>query len=68
MSTRWRALLRHPTDPTLMNRRQLEVCLLSYLGDHLQDCQIYGGHAIMIIDAILRLSRPTLCAVLNREW
>ena len=33
---RWRALLRHPTDPALINRRQLEVCLLSYIADHLQ--------------------------------
>jgi TnpA family transposase len=36
VSARWRALLRHPTDPTLINRRQFEVCVLSYIGDHLQ--------------------------------
>ena len=35
-SPRWRTLLRHPTDPALINRRQLEVCVLSYIGDHLQ--------------------------------
>ena len=41
VSTRWRALLRHPTDPTLISRRQLEVCLLSYIGDHLQAGNLY---------------------------
>lgn len=35
-SKRWRALLRHISDPNLINRRQLEVCLLSYIADHLQ--------------------------------
>jgi len=35
-SARWRTLLRHPTDPALINRRQLEVCVLSHIGDHLQ--------------------------------
>jgi len=32
----WRALLRHPTDPGLIDRRTLEICVLSYIGDHLQ--------------------------------
>ena len=36
VSKRWRALLRHPSDPTLVNRRQLEVCLTSYIADHMQ--------------------------------
>lgn len=35
-SPRWRALLRHPTDPTLINRRQFEICVLSHIADHLQ--------------------------------
>jgi TnpA family transposase len=35
-SARWRTLLKHPTDPALVNRRQLEVCVQSYIGDHLQ--------------------------------
>jgi hypothetical protein len=35
-SKRWRALLRHPSDTGLINRRRLEICLLSYIADHLQ--------------------------------
>lgn len=35
-SRRWRALLQHPTDPAQIDRRQLEICVLSYLADHLQ--------------------------------
>jgi hypothetical protein len=42
-SARWRGLLRHPTDPTLIDRRQFEVCVLSYIGDHLQAGAQQGG-------------------------
>jgi len=35
-SRRWRARLQHPSDPMQIDRRQLEICVLSYLADHLQ--------------------------------
>ena len=35
-SQRWRRLLQHPADPAPIHRRQLEVCALSYIADHLQ--------------------------------
>ena len=35
-SKRWRDLLQHPSNSKWINRRQLEVCVLSYLTDHLQ--------------------------------
>jgi TnpA family transposase len=41
-SQRWRNLLRHPTDATLIDRRQLEICLLSYITDHLQAGNLFA--------------------------
>jgi hypothetical protein len=40
-SKRWRDLLRHPTDPKKLDRRQLEICVLSYLTDHLQSGTVF---------------------------
>ena len=40
-SRRWRALLQHPTDPAQINRRQLEICVLSYLADYLQAGNVF---------------------------
>jgi TnpA family transposase len=40
-SKRWRDVLRHPSDSKLINRRQLEICVLSYLTDHLQSGTLF---------------------------
>jgi hypothetical protein len=40
-SKRWRDLLRHPTDPKKMDRRQLEICVLSCLTEHLQSGTVF---------------------------
>jgi hypothetical protein len=40
-SKRWRDLLRHPTDAAKIDRRQLEVCVVSYISDHLQAGNIF---------------------------
>ena len=41
-SRRWWDLLRHPTDPQKIDRRQLEICVLSCLADHLQAGTVYA--------------------------
>ena len=38
---RWRDLLKHPEDPKKIDRRQLEICVLTYLTDHLQSGTVF---------------------------
>jgi len=40
-SKRWRDFLKHPNDPKKIDRRQLEVCVLTHLSDHLQSGTVF---------------------------